>query len=215
MVYKSNKDVLLGQTAVKVAQLGSKQREQLDAHLSSVGKNTADGVQKQLNKLSAKSTATFKVGKRPKRSTQSDKQLVQDTLTKNWSGELFSNRLWKDKKHLMNTLSDEITNGIIRGSSTQDVANAIKQRMNTSYSNAERLARTETEAVMNNVQLGKYKANGYDKVEFIAVIDSRTSPICKKHNGNVVSANKAVVGTNIPPLHPNCRSTIAVYFGDE
>jgi SPP1 gp7 family putative phage head morphogenesis protein len=215
MVYKSNKDVLLGQTAVKVAQLGSKQREQLEEHLHSVGDKTAKNVQKQVDKLSASGKVRFTVGKRPKKSTQSNEKLIQQTLTKNWSGELFSKRLWKDKKQLMNTLSDEITNGIISGSSTQDVARAIQQRMNTSYSNAERLARTETEYVMNNVHLGKYKANGYDKVEFIAVLDGRTSKICEKHNGSIVEISKAKIGVNIPPMHPNCRSTIAVYFGEE
>ena len=47
-----------------------------------------------------------------------------------------------------------------------------------------------------------------EKYEFLAAIDSRTSPQCREHNGATYLLKDAKVGTNYPPLHPNCRSTV-------
>lgn len=31
-------------------------------------------------------------------------------------------------------------------------------------------------------------------------------------NGKVFNIDEAIQGVNVPPLHPNCRSTVAAYF---
>ncbi|WP_277293331.1 glycohydrolase toxin TNT-related protein [Veillonella montpellierensis] len=43
----------------------------------------------------------------------------------------------------------------------------------------------------------------------IATLDKRTSSTCRQHDNNIYSVADAEVGTNVPPLHPRCRSTIA------
>ena len=46
-----------------------------------------------------------------------------------------------------------------------------------------------------------------EEYEFLAKIDSRTSEICKKLNGEKFKVKDARAGVNYPPMHPHCRST--------
>lgn len=46
-------------------------------------------------------------------------------------------------------------------------------------------------------------------MSFIATLDKRTSSTCRQHDKNIYSVADAEVGTNVLPLHPRCRSTIA------
>ncbi len=46
-----------------------------------------------------------------------------------------------------------------------------------------------------------------EEYEFLAEIDSRTSEICKKLNGEKFKVKDARAGVNYPPMHPHCRST--------
>lgn len=84
----------------------------------------------------------------------------------------------------------------------------LMNRCDVLYHQAARLVRTETNYVMNQGHLNGYKDAGIKEYKFLAFIDHRTSPQCKGLDGQVIDANDATVGTNLPPLHPNCRSTI-------
>ena len=44
---------------------------------------------------------------------------------------------------------------------------------------------------------------------FSATLDRRTSATCWNHDGHVYPINEYQPGITAPPLHPNCRSTIA------
>ena len=76
------------------------------------------------------------------------------------------------------------------------------------YYQAERLVRTESNYVYNHAHKEVYKDCGVEKYEYLAAIDSRTSAQCREHNGMTYLLKDAKVGTNYPPLHPNCRSTV-------
>jgi NAD+--asparagine ADP-ribosyltransferase len=41
----------------------------------------------------------------------------------------------------------------------------------------------------------------------VAVMDSKTSEICREHDEKEYDVSDATVGRNYPPLHPRCRST--------
>jgi SPP1 gp7 family putative phage head morphogenesis protein len=45
--------------------------------------------------------------------------------------------------------------------------------------------------------------------KFVAVIDNRTSHICRALNGTCLEAGDPRWSTMLPPLHPNCRSHVA------
>lgn len=44
--------------------------------------------------------------------------------------------------------------------------------------------------------------------EYCAVLDDRTSKICRELNGQRFKISQAQTGVNFPPMHPNCRSFV-------
>lgn len=80
--------------------------------------------------------------------------------------------------------------------------------MHAGLSNARRLVRTEMNHVQNQAALDSIKKSGMKYFRFIATLDRRTSATCRAHDGHVYPIDEASIGGNVPPLHPNCRSTI-------
>lgn len=138
-----------------------------------------------------------------------DNRPLNNILRIPWSGKNYSQRIWKDAEKLSHTIRDEIANSVHRGLSVNKTAMLVKNRMNVSMSNSKRLVRTELNYVNNQAALDSIKEAGFEQYEFIATLDRRTSQICREHNGKIFPVKEAQVGTNVPPLHPNCRSTIA------
>ena len=134
---------------------------------------------------------------------------LEDVLRDRWSGKNYSERIWKNQKLLGQTLKQEMVTAVHRGESVEAVSKRIAQRMNVSTKNATRLVRTELNYVENRAALDSIRASGMDYYRFIATLDNHTTPICREHDGRIVSVEEASPGDNLPPLHPNCRSTIA------
>lgn len=134
---------------------------------------------------------------------------LEDVLRDRWSGKNYSERIWKNQKLLGQTLKQEMVTAVHRGESVEAISKRIAQRMNVASSNATRLVRTELNYVENRAALDSIRASGMDYYRFIATLDNRTTPICREHDGRIVSVEDASPGDNLPPLHPNCRSTIA------
>lgn len=142
---------------------------------------------------------------------------LEDVLRDRWSGKNYSERIWKNQKLLGQTLKQEMVTAVHRGESVEVISKRIAQRMNVASSNATRLVRTELNYVENRAALDSIRASGMDYYRFIATLDNRTTPICREHDGRIVSVEEASPGDNLPPLHPNCRSTISgsLYGPDE
>ena len=87
------------------------------------------------------------------------------------------------------------------------MAKQLSEWSNTGKLVSERLIRTEMTYVTNMADLASAKERGTEQLEFVATLDLRTSKVCRKHDGNIIDVDKAVPGTNIPPLHCFCRST--------
>lgn len=136
------------------------------------------------------------------------KEQIEKAVAMNWQGRNFSDSIWTEKKKLFSQLNKSITDTIILGKSKDIAVKVLKDRLGVSFSNADRLVRTETMFIINQGQKDVYVAAGYTQYKILAAIDSRTSEICKRENGNVYSFADAVVGVNYPPLHVFCRSTI-------
>lgn len=66
----------------------------------------------------------------------------------------------------------------------------------------------EDNYLINQEKLYVYNYYGVKKVRFVAVIDDRTTDVCKSRNGKVYDIEKLTLGENLPPLHYNCRSYI-------
>ena len=141
---------------------------------------------------------------------------VQKAVTQNWQGDNFSDRIWADKNKLVSTLETTIPQGIALGQNPRKVARNIAKTMDTKFSNAERLARTEMGHVVNQANLDSYKEvpEILQKYKYIATLDARTSSICRDLDGKIFDMKEAQEGVNYPEMHPNCRSTTTPYFDD-
>lgn len=144
-----------------------------------------------------------------------DSKHVENILRTPWSGKNYSERIWKDMQKLESTIQDVVTQGIHRGLSAQKMTQKVMERMNVSQSNAERLVRTEMNYAQNQAALEGIKDAGLMYYCFVAVMDRRTTPICREHDGEVFPVEEARAGSNVPPLHPRCRSTIIASLDEE
>ena len=128
-------------------------------------------------------------------------RLIEEVIKTNWSGLSFSERIWEHRRKLALTLKEELSKGLIRGDSLQDISRIIADKLNNSYSNAMRLVRTESCYVMNEATVNNYKDNDIKEYEIMAFLDSKTSKICRDMDGEVVNVKDAIVGKNMPPFH--------------
>ena len=132
---------------------------------------------------------------------------VKAILSTNWSGQMFSQRVWENTNALADGLKHDMLVGIMAGKSEQHMADDIMNRCGVGAFEARRLVRTETTCVANMAELYGYKELDIDEYEFSACLDSRTSDLCRELDGKVFKRNSAQAGVNLPPMHPFCRST--------
>jgi SPP1 gp7 family putative phage head morphogenesis protein len=140
-----------------------------------------------------------------------NKRAIDELIMRPWHDSNFSDRIWKNKAQLINSLKTELTNGIIQGKSIYDVANNIDARIDVGRGQTQRLVRTEYMHALNQGQIESYRAKGYSKLKWIATMDDKTSKICRKLN------RKEFDIENLPdiPAHPNCRCTMVPVITDE
>lgn len=77
----------------------------------------------------------------------------------------------------------------------------------------ERLMRTELARVQTEVQKQSFQRNGFEMYEFIANGDC--CDICKEMDGKHFEVSEMMPGENAPPMHPNCRCSVAAWVDDE
>ena len=138
----------------------------------------------------------------------------EKVLAARWQGGNYSSRIWANKEKLSGVIKQTITSGLHRGLSVPKMSKLINDKMNAGVSNAERLVRTEMNFVQNHAAKDSLQAAGLDEYEFIAVLDSRTTPRCQALDGTMHLLEEYSVGTNAPPMHPRCRSTICAVLGE-
>lgn len=132
---------------------------------------------------------------------------VKAILSTNWSGQMFSERVWDNTNALADGLKHDMLVGIMAGKSEQHMADDIMNRCGVGAFEARRLVRTETTCVANMAELDGYQELDIDEYEFSACLDSRTSDLCRELDDKVFKRNSAQAGVNLPPMHPFCRST--------
>ena len=121
-------------------------------------------------------------------------------------------------------LARTIRQGVFSGESTQQIASRMVGRLEFGQRGSVRqiaqaggeltklanhqiqtIVRTSVNQVQNQASQAVYAANSKvaPKYEYVATLDSKTSPICKRLDGRKFEYNKGPT----PPQHFNCRST--------
>ena len=130
-----------------------------------------------------------------------NENLIREAIKTNWSGLSFSERIWEHRRRLAFTIKGELTKGLTRGDSLQDMSRIIADKLNNSYSNVLRLVRTESCFIMNEATINNYKENDIKEYQVMAFLDNKTSKICREKDGEVVNVKDAIAGKNMPPFH--------------
>lgn len=146
-----------------------------------------------------------------------DTQLAESLVYSKWSnGENFSDRIWKNKDKLYNYLEQELKYGFIRGDNYQKLSKNMREKfVDRSSYEVKRLVRTEGTRLNNEAMMQDILDDeNLTEYEYIAVMDSKTSHICKDLDGKIFKIKDREVGVNFPPMHPNCRSTFEPIIPD-
>ncbi|CDI40588.1 Phage head morphogenesis protein, SPP1 gp7 family [Tepidanaerobacter acetatoxydans Re1] len=140
---------------------------------------------------------------------------IEQILKNPWSGKHFSERIWGNTDVLAEKLTETITAGFMSGKSYYKMAKELEEYTEYGKYAAMRLVRTESTYMANMAEIESYKECGIEKYIYISTLDNRTSEICQKLDRKVFKVSEAEPGKNLPPMHPNCRSTTGAYLGPD
>lgn len=180
-----------------------------DAQYEKIGEVAKDAFGDLLRDVYARACydVQWDLGKWQPVSELKEAQIAQMADAKWFDGQRFSDRLWEDKEALGRALRRTLTQGVNLGWSVRQMASAFGRLLQNARYVIERLIRTEANRVQNMALIEAYKANGVKKYEYVAIMDDRTSEVCEELNGRQFPVSEAEVGVNVPPMHPNCRSS--------
>ncbi len=137
---------------------------------------------------------------------------ITAALSANWSGKNWSDRLWDNNQRFADAVEETVTVGILAGLRYDEMRDnllsviGLDDTQGAKY-NARRLVMTECSYIANQGHLMGYQAAGIEYYIYLATLDLRTSEICRKLDGQRFPVAEAQAGTNLPPMHPHCRST--------
>ena len=148
---------------------------------------------------------------------------IDAVLSQRWAGENYSERVWQNADELAEKLGEIVRVNVATGRPWERCLGELEEFMASPDQGgvyaAARLLRTETMHVYNEMSAEASSGLGAKRYRFIAVLDLKTSGVCRLHDGlkdpdtgksYTYAARRA--GVNFPPLHPWCRSIEAPYI---
>ena len=143
-----------------------------------------------------------------------DERKIGKVIKKPWAadGKNFSERIWDNRRKLVNEVHTEISRNIITGQDPQKAINAISRKMKTSKSNAGRLVMTELAFFSSEAQGDCFRELGVEQFEIVATLDGHTSEICREMDGKHFPMSQYEAGITAPPFHVWCRSCTCPYL---
>lgn len=132
---------------------------------------------------------------------------IDEIRLTNWSGIRYPERIRNNSTRLADLLTAEVFTGFFTKKNQLRMAEIMTQRIAEAFNRSYTLLRTEACFVTNQAELQSYVDNAVQKYRYVAVLDMRTSKMCRLLDGQEFDVDKAIVGINFPPLHPHCRST--------
>lgn len=191
----------------------------LDETINKLGKSEIQSIEELLMQIYKKNyyQTLFEMesglGYRTEFALVSPERLKQVVHTK-WSedGIKFSDRIWRDKYKLNKDLRAIIQDGFFTGKSRKQMATILHKDMSGALYNSKRIIRTECAAIITKSDLAAYEEIGFGELIILSTFDKRTSKICAKKDGTRLKLSEAKIATNVPPFHPNCRTTVEPYM---
>jgi SPP1 gp7 family putative phage head morphogenesis protein len=144
-----------------------------------------------------------------------DEKQLNRILNTKWSGANYSQRIWGNTQGLANELKTQIALAYLTGKTESDIAAELANKYATGAAKARRLVRTESAYISGQAQAAADKDAGIDRYRILATLDLRTSEICRQMDGQEFDYKDMQVGTNYPPFHPYCRTTVLSVLDDQ
>lgn len=135
-------------------------------------------------------------------------EAIEKIVNEAVDGEVWSDRLWKNKKQLKNNLKKSIDSFLKGKTNVNQIEKAVKKDFNQNAFNTHRLVQTEVakcQSLSNDVFA---KEHGVDYQLYTATLDGKTSNFCREHDGieyRIDNPDKPIPGEN---THPFCRSCL-------
>ena len=179
---------------MKLLELGAIEQEALEAHLiQTYGKNYA--------------ALMGEIGLGQTFAAIND-QTILNTINSKWVNDAnFSDRIWANKAKMIQYTQTEFRDAIARGDDYASIARTMSRRFEVGLYDAKRLVATESAFVLNQSHTAGYINTGVTEYEISAVMDRKTSRICRDLDGEVFKFADMEVGINFPPFHAFCRTT--------
>ncbi len=116
------------------------------------------------------------------------------------------------KQNLKNNINRSIN--IIYNQQTSKTAavNTVKANLNTNSAQMKTLARTAATNQLNLSKLETLKKNNVKRYQYVAILDSRTTKICRRLHNKIFEVDDPKAPR--PPQHFNCRSSIVPIFDE-
>ena len=184
--------------ALKIKELANKEFEISQNNYIDTIENTYFEYQGLIDKMKVVGSTSF---------TSINKNVLKRILETNWLGSNYSKRIWGNSELLEYNLNNIMKTGLTAGLSYVKMSKQLQEVMDTSLFNSVRLIRTETNHFHNEAEYQSYLDDGVTEYEYSAILDSRTSEICRSLDGKIFKVTEKRTGVNYPPMHPFCRST--------
>lgn len=139
--------------------------------------------------------------------------MAKSIVNASFKNATYSDRVWMHQGMLKAELDKLLQEGLIQGKHPRELARHLEKRFGASKSNAQRLMRTELARVQTEAQKQSFEKNGFTKYEFVAI--GSACDICRAIDGKHFDVKKMMPGENAPPMHPNCRCSIAAWEDDD
>jgi len=145
---------------------------------------------------------------------QTSEGKIRAVINSEFQGRRFSSRVWSHRSHLSKRLNKALADNFAEGKNFNDLRVELKRSFGTSDGEARRLLVTETARINSVAKQDSFRSAGFERYQYVSVLDDRTSPQCVAHDDKVYKIEELTVGVNAPPLHVYCRSTIVPYEGE-
>ncbi len=117
-------------------------------------------------------------------------------------GKTYSTRLWGNVANFQSKLSYVLEQGVTNGRGMDWMKQAWKKLTKTAGYNVARLLKTETMAMWSMATKEAYLDMG---IEYVEIINPEPcDEVCSDYVGEIIPLEEAVLGSELPPYHPNC-----------
>lgn len=138
--------------------------------------------------------------------------LMEATLNRAWANNVtYLQRIADNRLKISRWLEQDLVLHLARGETYNNIAKTFSNKFEgASIRDSRRIIRTEGTYLMNEAQAQVLEGEKFEEYVYNAILDKRTTQVCRALNGEQFKFKERQPGANFPPMHPNCRSTFDI-----